>query len=495
MITLVFTVLLSSIVLYVLNFYNNVRKLPKGPFPLPLIGNAYQFDPKQLHKWILEQKKVYGPIFTIYIANPVIVLADVKTIKEALVTHGEYFAARSLKFPDNIMHDLPNVGVITSTGDMWQAQRRLTLKIMRDFGMGRPLMEDKVILSRNELVEHLDSLEDKDHVDFPEIIHLTIGNIINSVCFGFTYPFNDAKDFYHFTHLIDSLMQLGTTWQFRVLSMFPDLAGHPFVKNYLFAGFFSGNKTLREINIGRIKKAKETYKPDDEPQNFVHAAIKEISAKDSNYSFLNDDHINAMAFDMYIAGQETSTTTTKWLILILMKFPDIQQKIFDEINNVVGLENEIKLSHKNSLPYTMAFITEGQRWANIIPFIIGHKCTRDTTIEGKFIPDGSIVQPFFYGSNYDETVFEDPYEFKPERFLLEDGKTINKKLFDQNYSFGRGARVCAGQSLAQMELQLIVPTLIQRYEFSHPHGKVDLSCEFGAILSPRPFTCKIVRRN
>uniref|UniRef100_A0AC35UI74 Cytochrome P450 n=1 Tax=Rhabditophanes sp. KR3021 TaxID=114890 RepID=A0AC35UI74_9BILA len=110
------------------------------------------------------------------------------------------------------------------------------------------------------------------------------------------------------------------------------------------------------------------------------------------------------------------------------------------------------------------------------------------------IPSGTSVQPFFYGANYDETVFEDPYEFKPERFLLEDGKTLNKKLYDQMYSFGKGARVCAGQSLASMELQLIFPTLVQRYEFSHPNGEVDLTCDFGGILAPNKFTCKIVKR-
>uniref|UniRef100_A0AC35TLZ6 Cytochrome P450 n=1 Tax=Rhabditophanes sp. KR3021 TaxID=114890 RepID=A0AC35TLZ6_9BILA len=112
MILFIFTTIIGFIVLYVLDFYYNVSKLPRGPFPLPLIGNAYQFDPKHLHKWTLEQKNIYGPVFTIYIGNPFVVLADVKTIKEALVTHGEYFAGRTLTFPDNYLHDRVNVGVI-----------------------------------------------------------------------------------------------------------------------------------------------------------------------------------------------------------------------------------------------------------------------------------------------------------------------------------------------------------------------------------------------
>uniref|UniRef100_A0AC35TKE2 Cytochrome P450 n=1 Tax=Rhabditophanes sp. KR3021 TaxID=114890 RepID=A0AC35TKE2_9BILA len=454
MVLLVLTIILGFVVLYVLQFYKKVYSLPKGPFPVPLIGNVHLFNPAELHKWILEQRKIYGSVFSIYIANPYVVLSDVKSIKEALVTNGEWFAGRQQQFPETMMHDAVDVGVIMSSGDMWQAQRRLTLKIMRDFGMGRPMMEDKILLAINDLTQHMDSLADKDHVDFPSIIHLTIGNIINSITFGFMYPFNDAKEFYNFTHIVDETMNSSCRWEFKVLSMFPKLANYSIVKNGIFRSFFSQNKELRRINSERVAKAKACFKPNEEPQNFVHAALREINSVDSNYNFLDDTHITGMTFDMYLAGQETSTTTTKWFILMLMKYPEVQQKVFEEIFNAVGLENEIKLSHKNQLPYTMAFINEAQRYCNIVPLVPGHLCTKDTTIQGHFIPKGTVVQPFFYGSNYDETVFEEPYEFKPERFLLEDGKTLNKQLYDQMYSFGRGARVCAGQSLAMMELQV-----------------------------------------
>uniref|UniRef100_A0AC35TJV4 Cytochrome P450 n=1 Tax=Rhabditophanes sp. KR3021 TaxID=114890 RepID=A0AC35TJV4_9BILA len=437
---------------------------------------------------------MYGSVFTVYIVNPIVILSDVKAIKEALVTHGEFFTARNLNFPDISFQEVKNTGIIMSTGEMWQAQRRLTLMVMRNFGMGKPLMENRVIESRNELVDHLNSLENKENVDFPHLIHLAVGNIINSVIFGFMYPYNDAEDFYNYTKLLDAAIVPNINWVFHLLSAFPRLADYSFVQDYIFPSFFQKFKVLWKINNERIAKAKKHFNQDEEPEHFVNAVLKEINAKDSKYSYLNDKHISAMAFDMYFAGQETSTTTIKWLVLLLMKHPQMQQKIFEEINDAVGLENEIKLTHKNNLPFTMAFINETQRWANILPFLSSRVCTRDTTICGKFIPKGTLVQPFFYGSNYDETVFEEPYQFKPQRFLLEDGKTLNKELYDQMYSFGRGARVCAGQSLALMELQLIFPTLVQKFEFSHPHAEIDMSVDFAGILAPKKFTCKIVKR-
>uniref|UniRef100_A0AC35UA26 Cytochrome P450 n=1 Tax=Rhabditophanes sp. KR3021 TaxID=114890 RepID=A0AC35UA26_9BILA len=488
------TLLLAFIIIYIFNFYNNVRKLPPSPFPLPLIGNAYQFDTKSLHKWILKQRETYGSVFTVYISYPVVVLSDVKSIKEMATKHSEFFSARRLQFPDTLFQEKENTGIIKSTGEMWQAQRRLTLTVMRNFGMGKELMEAKVIEARDLLIDHMNSLDGKENVDFAHIVHLAVGNVINSVIFGYMYQYDDAKDFYDFTTLVDEIIGCYLMWEFRFLTMFPKLADIQFVKDYIFPSFFGMDKVLIKVNKERIQKAKESFKQDEEPQNLVNALFKEINAKDSKYSFLDEIHVNAIAFDMYMAGQETSTTTLKWFILLLMKHPEMQQKIFEEINAEIGLETEIKLTHKNQLPYTMAFINEGQRWSNIIPLVGGHLCTRDTTICGKFIPKGTVVQPFFYGSNYDETVFENPHEFKPERFLLEDGRTLNKKLYEQMYSFGKGARACVGKSLALMELQLIFPTLVQKFEFTHPNGEVDLSSDFGGILAPRKFTCKIVKR-
>uniref|UniRef100_A0AC35U2D4 Cytochrome P450 n=1 Tax=Rhabditophanes sp. KR3021 TaxID=114890 RepID=A0AC35U2D4_9BILA len=488
------TIFFALIILYIFNFYYNVSKLPSSPFPLPVIGNAHLFDPKNLHKWILKQRETYGSVFTVYISHPIVVLSDVKAIKEASsAENSEFFSGRKLGFPDALFQEVQNTGIGLSTGYMWQIQRRLTLTIMRNFGMGQSLMENKIIESRNELMDYLNTLEDKKNVDFGRIIHLTVGNIINSVIFGFMYSYDDAKDFYNFTKLVDDSILCTLRWEFRFLSMFPKLADYQFVKDYIFPSFFSHNKELRQINRERIQKAKESFRQDEEPQNLVNALFKEIYTEDSKYSCLNETHVNAIAFDMYLAGQETSTTTLKWLVVLLMKYPEMQQKIFEEISSTIGLENEIKLSHKNQLPFTMAFINETQRWANILPLVTNHLCTKDTAICGKLIPKGSVVQPFYYGSNYDEAVFEKPYEFIPERFLLEDGKTLNKKLYEQMFSFGKGGRVCAGQSLALSELQLIFPTLVQHYKFS-PNGEIDMSTDFLSVIAPRKFTCKIAKR-
>uniref|UniRef100_A0A0N4ZM39 Cytochrome P450 n=1 Tax=Parastrongyloides trichosuri TaxID=131310 RepID=A0A0N4ZM39_PARTI len=199
-----------------------------------------------------------------------------------------------------------------------------------------------------------------------------------------------------------------------------------------------------------------------------------------------------MVMDFWLAGMETSTTTLKWFFVLIMKYMDVQKKLQDEIDYVVGRDRQVKLSDKINMPYMSAFITEGQRYINMLPFIPSHKCTKDTIIGGHLIKAGTMTQPFFWGANYDEKYFKDPLTFRPERFLEDDGKTY--KVRYDHMAFGKGKRICAGKSLAEAELFLFFTSFLQKYKFTHPNGPIDLTSDFGGVLLPNPYTCKLEKR-
>jgi len=156
---------LALLLIYILLYYANVRRYPRGPFPLPLIGNLHQLPPTDLHLWMDSLYQQYGPVYTVFIPTPHVVLADYDSIKEALVTKAEHFT-------DKLKHDkvlamlsrIPNGGILKSNGDSWWEQRRVTIQIMKQFGMGQSVMEQQVRESVEELVEHLDSIGDKSEV-------------------------------------------------------------------------------------------------------------------------------------------------------------------------------------------------------------------------------------------------------------------------------------------------------------------------------------------
>uniref|UniRef100_A0A0K0FG99 Cytochrome P450 18a1 (inferred by orthology to a D. melanogaster protein) n=1 Tax=Strongyloides venezuelensis TaxID=75913 RepID=A0A0K0FG99_STRVS len=460
--------------------------------PFPIIGNLFSFDFKQVHQWVYDQKKIYGSVFTIWIPLPRVVFVDYDSINEALITNGDHFIGRNVNgYPDKTVHEKTNIGVMFSEGEVWRDQRRLSLHILRDFGMSRTIIQDKVYIVIQDLYDYIDNSENKDDVKLDKMIQLSVGNVINLILFGTMYSNTEDSEFFEFTEARAEFQKSARSLEYKLLLFFPTIDKIPILNNYLYKRITRRLKKMREISKTLVERCKKNYNPDDEPPNFIHAFMKETQSTDSNYNYLNSDHLEAIVLDFWSAGIGTATTTLRWFVLFVMKYLDIQEKLQDEIDNVIGRDRLVQLIDKNKMPYMNAFIYEGQRYANIVPFPPSHKCTKDTIIYGHLIPKDTIVSPFYWGANLDEKYFKDPSVFNPNRFLDDEG---NFKVKHEHMSFGKGKRICAGKSLAEAEIFLIFTSLIQKYKFTHPNGPVDLTSDIGGAQQPKPYACKIEKR-
>ncbi|OWK07631.1 hypothetical protein Celaphus_00008506, partial [Cervus elaphus hippelaphus] len=129
-------------------------KLPPGPTPLPILGNILQLDVKDIGKSLSNLSKVYGPVFTLYFGmKPVVVLHGYEAVKEALTDLGEEFSGRG-RFPVNEKVRKGH-GIILSNGNRWKKTRRFSLMTLRNFGMGKKSIEDRVQEEAHCLVEEL----------------------------------------------------------------------------------------------------------------------------------------------------------------------------------------------------------------------------------------------------------------------------------------------------------------------------------------------------
>lgn len=441
----------------------------------------------------MSKKKIYGNVFTVWLPSPQVVFADYDSIYESQHKNADNFAGRNVGgFPDKCIHDKDNVGIVLSEGEEWRDQRRLSLQILRNFGMSKTIMQDKIHLVIQDSWDHLDNLKDKDNVDICKVIQLAVGNIINSLLFNYIYTYDDSESFFEFVSTLENVLKQNKTWEFQLIMLIPAVDKIPIIKDLLYKRITKHQEKLRYLTDIEIEKCKKTYNADEEPTNFIHAVMKEIQSIDSKYSYLNSDHLRGLTLDFWMAGLETSSTTLKWFTLLIMKHLDIQERLQKEIDEVIGKENLVQLSDKAKMPYMSAFISEGQRYINMVPLVPSHKCTKDTIINGHLITNGTLTQPFFWGANRDEKYFKDSFNFNPKRFLDEEEKVY--KVENDHMAFGKGKRICAGKSLADAEIFLFFTSFLQRYKFTHPNGPVDLSTEFGGVLLPKPFTCKIERR-
>ncbi|CAJ0593340.1 unnamed protein product [Cylicocyclus nassatus] len=476
--------LISAIAVYIWLYYENVKRYPKGPLPVPIFGNLLSANIRKLHEQLSDYAKDYGSVYTVWLPRPFVVITDYELIKEAFAKKGDEFSGRPQGYPSDIFNIIENGGVINSEGENWKEQRRISLHILRDFGMGKNLMEEQVLLSAQEFLAHMASIKNKDAMDLRHPLQVFIANIINKTLFGFSYEY-DKSD--RLMHGVDQLTQffddIKDSKMMFFSQLFPGLDRWPIIKSLARDRFMQTIDVVKNNIREDVKRCLETYSADQEPECFVHAYYQRMQ----NNSNLDYDNLLSVCMDFFVAGMETTTTTLRWGSLFLATNIEVQDKIRAEIMNVLGADGKPSTSLRNRMPYTCAAIQEIQRCANIIPLNVFHRTTTDTTIGNIRIPNDTQVIGHINHVLARSPVFKNPREFRPERFLMDDGVTPNKEAVEQLCPFSVGKRQCAGEALARVELFIGLVTLLQNYKIEPAKGhEVDLEPIFAAVLLPKP---------
>ncbi|XP_061568788.1 cytochrome P450 2K1-like, partial [Cololabis saira] len=200
----------------------------------------------------------------------------------------------------------------------------------------------------------------------------------------------------------------------------------------------------------------------------------------------NEENLIFTVANLFSAGTNTTATTLRWGLLLMAKYPHIQDKVQEELARVIG-GRKVRVDDRRNLPFTDAVIHETQRLANIVPMSLLHKTSRDVAFHGHFIKEGTTVLPLLSSVLYDESEWETPHVFNPSHFLDKQGPFIRR---DAILAFSAGRRVCLGESLAKMELFLFFTSLLQHFRFTPPPGvsedELDLTPAVGLTIPPSP---------
>ncbi|XP_077677145.1 cytochrome P450 2H1-like isoform X3 [Eretmochelys imbricata] len=395
--TSVFLVICVSCLLF-LSAWKKVSgngKLPPGPVAFPIIGNTLQLNMRNLPQSIHELSAKYGPVFTICLGSQrVVVLYGQEAVKEALIDQGDEFSGRGkLALADKLAK---GAGIIFSNGERWKQLRRFALTTLRNFGMGKKSIEERIQEEACFLVERLKKTHER---PFDPTIPLThaVSNIICSVVFGNRFDYEDQK----FLALINLTQE----------------------NNELFRSFLG-----------------------QEQQN--------------GQSEFNTENLVRSTVDLFLAGTGTSSTTLRHGLLILLKYPDIEAKVHEEIDRVIGRSRSPCMADRSQMPYTDAVIHEMQRFINLVPMGVPHAVTRDTRFRQYVIRKGTTIFPALQSVLGDSREFPKPEQFNPGHFLDENGAFKKSDFF---MPFSAGKRICVGEGLARMEIFLILTMILQNF--------------------------------
>ncbi|KAM9703187.1 cytochrome P450 2K1-like [Menidia menidia] len=461
---------------------------PPGPTPLPVLGNLLQLDLKRPHNTLLEFSRKYGPVFTVYFGpKKVVVLAGYEAVKDALVNHDEVFGDRDVL---HILHEVnQGGGVLWSNGDLWREMRRFSLTNLRDFGMGKKVCEDKIIEECQHLTDEIKKYNGE-AFDTTRLMNYAISNIICSMIFGNRSEYDDAE----FSNLVDRLnttAQLLGSSSMQVYNLFPFCKWISSRRRYCHLS--AANRKQVTAFISRLR---ETLIP-QMCRGFVDSFLlrkqnlEESGITDSHFS---DKNLLMTVLHLFAAGTETTSTTLRWGLLFMAKYPKIQDRVQEELDRVVG-DRVVRVSDRRNLPLTEAVVHETQRLASILPVSLPHKTSRDTTFHGHFISKGTTVYPLLTSVLHDPAEWEKPHSFHPAHFLDKDGNFTKPDAF---IPFSAGCRACVGESLARMELFIFFGSLLQRFRFSPPAGvseeELDLTPFPGITLGPAAHQLRAVSR-
>ncbi|KAM4688880.1 cytochrome P450 2B19-like [Discoglossus pictus] len=172
---------------------------------------------------------------------------------------------------------------------------------------------------------------------------------------------------------------------------------------------------------------------------------KEELAMDTNYC---DKSLLWTIVALLAAGTDTTTSTVMYCLLMMSHYPEVQEKVQREIDEVTGSVRQPGIMGRAQMSYTNAVIHEAQRHMDLAPIAHYHAVTEDTQFRGNLIPKGTRIIPFISSVLTDPTQLDTPDDFNPNHFLDDKGQFRARPAF---MAFSAGKRICAGENLARME--------------------------------------------
>ncbi|XP_077782673.1 cytochrome P450 2K6-like isoform X1 [Podarcis muralis] len=475
-------ILMISFLLKLGTFWNkSSQNLPPGPRPLPLIGNLHIMDLQRPHRTMLKLSKQYGPVFSIQMGpQKTVVLTGYETVKEALVNQADAFADRPIV---PLFQELAQgFGVILSNGENWKVMRRFALSTLRDYGMGKRTIEDRIVEECSVLINKFESYKGNPF-ETTTIMNAAVANIIVALLLDKRFDYEDPT-YIRLLKLVNENIRLFGSSSVTLYNMFPALG---FLLGARKTVIQNRDELFAFINATFIKHLRDLDENDQ--RSFIDSFLiqqQEEEKKKKTNAYFHNENLKTVVANLFAAGMETTSTTLCWGLLLMMKHPEIQIKVQEEIAKVVG-SSQPRIEHRTKMPYTDAVVHEIQRFANIVPTNLPHATATDVTLNGYFIPKGTYIIPLLSSVLHDETQWEKPHKFYPEHFLNSEGKFVKRDAF---MPFSAGRRACLGETLAKTELFLFFTSLLQKFTFQLPPGTsqedLDLTPAVGLTTPPMP---------
>ncbi|KAK7336614.1 hypothetical protein VNO77_17160 [Canavalia gladiata] len=471
--------------------------LPPSPLAIPIIGHLHLLAPIP-HQSLFKLSTSYGPIMHIFLGSvPCVVASTPEAAKEFLKTHETHFSNRPQRFAVDYLTYCSDFS-FAPYGPYWKFMKKICMSEL----LGGHTLAQLLPLRRQETLRFVTLLLNKGkaceaiHVG-GELLRLT-NNIVSRMIMSQTCCENDSEAEEIRKLVLDTAHLTG---RFNVSDFIW------FFKNWDLQGFGKRLKEIRDrfdnMMERFIKEHEEKRRVRKEGDNQIKDLLDillDIHHDNNSEIKLTIQHIKAFVLDIFMAGTDTSALTTEWALAELINNPHVMKKAREEIDSVIGNSRIVEESDLVNLPYLQAILKETLRLHPTGPLIV-RESSESSTIWGYEIPAKTQLFVNVWAIGRDPNHWENPLEFRPERFISEEGSGKGQlDVRGQHFHFipfGSGRRGCPGTSLALQVVQANLAAMIQCFEWklNGPNDTVDMEEKHGLTLSrAHPLVCVPVPR-
>ncbi|KAK6183231.1 hypothetical protein SNE40_010752 [Patella caerulea] len=462
-------------------------KLPPGPYAFPIVGNMPQLagvvDP---WKVFLRHRAKYGDVVMYSVGSlKMVVVCGYKTIREVLIDKGHCVSNRPnwLYIIDKLFN---RSGVFWSNGETWKNMRRFTLVTLRDFGVGKKSLEERIQEECMIMVEQIDKKKGQ-AFDPKQFLAKAVSNIICTIVFGTRFDHNDPE----FNLLLDHLDFLFKNAGVAVPeNFFPFMA--KLRSNKPAQKMIDNDTEIQKFVLRKIEEHRRSFDP-TLTRDFIDMYLKVCQDETETFKVSEKD-VFRVTVDLFLAGSETTATSLRWVMLYWIRYPEIQERCYQNIMEVAGDGRLVNLTDKVDLVYLMGFLNEVLRVVCIAPTSPPRAVNEEFKVNGYTLEKDTMVLCHIKSAHFDPDYWDNPEEFNPDRWIGPDGKLVKHRAF---MPFGAGVRACMGESLSYMELFLFAANLLPRYQFKVPDGRKTPSLEgkqTGVTMQPEQYDVIAVPR-
>ncbi|PSR94944.1 Cytochrome P450 82C4 like [Actinidia chinensis var. chinensis] len=483
-----------------------LTKAPEPPGSLPFIGHLHLLGgPAPVFRTLGTMANEHGPIFSIRLgSHQALVVSSWEYVKECFTTNDRIFASRPMMALGKYMGYDHAVFALAPYGPYWRDVRKMvTLELLTNHQLEklRHVRESEVDLcvrdlhslcAKNKEMSALVAMNEwLEHLTFNIIVKMLVGKRV----FDSTTRSNTNSQEFGFKEAIKKALYLS--------GVFVASDAIPSLEWVDVGGYVKAMKqTGKEIDqvLGRWleehvrRREKEGGRGDK--GDFIDVMLSVLSEDTVMAGYKRDTIIKSTTLILILTGSESTAETLTWALSLLLNNPHALKTAQEELDLHVGRNKWVQESDIANLNYLQAIVKETLRLYPPAPLSGPREAIEDCRVGGYDIKKGTRLIVNLWKLQRDSRIWDDPNEFKPERFLSDHANVGFRGQQFEYIPFSSGRRMCPAVTFGLQVVQLTLARLLQGFDMTTPMGMpVDMTeglgialpkvCPLEVVLTPR----------